>query len=105
MGRKTKPKLSQREMEDEVIWKYMHYEPMTLEEASVALHMYDNAHGIIKSKRPMTKMGFLKLENRILQKLRKACEDAGLGPEVLQMFGNCKRDYATMNHNMRPSDN
>ena len=103
MGRKAKPKLSQREMEDEVIWKYMHYEPMTLEEASLALHMYDNAHGI-KSKRPMTKVGFLKLENRILQKLRKACEDAGIGPDVLQMFGNCKRECATTSSDLRPSD-
>jgi hypothetical protein len=103
MGRKAKPKISQREMEDEVIWKYMNHEPMTLEEASLALHMYDNAHGI-KSKRPMTKMGFLKLESRILQKLRKACEDAGLGPEVLQMFGNCKRECATINRGLRPSD-
>ena len=33
MGRKAKPKLSLREMEDEVILKYMNHEPMTLEEA------------------------------------------------------------------------
>lgn len=99
MGRKAKVKLSQREMEDEVILKYMNCEPMTLEESALALHMYDNAHGI-KSKKPMTKMGFLKLEQRIMMKLRKACEDAGLSKaeamEILQSLSKPQRCAATV---------
>lgn len=99
MGRKAKVKLSQREMEDEVILKYMNGEPMTLEESALALHMYDNAHGI-KSKKPMTKMGFLKLEQRIMMKLRKACEDAGLSKaeamEILQSLSKPQRCAATI---------
>lgn len=105
MGRKAKPKLTLREQEDAVILKYINGEPMSLEEASLALFMYDKAHGA-PVKKPMTKMGFLKLEERILQKLRKACEEKGIGIEVLQMFGNCKRECATatVNHDLRPSD-
>lgn len=97
MGRKAKPKLTLREQEDTVILKYLNGEPMTLEESTLALHMYDNAHGR-PSKKPMTKMGFLKMEMRIMEKLRKACEEKGIGPEVLQMFGNCKRTCATGNY-------
>jgi hypothetical protein len=86
-------------MEDEVILKYMNGEPMTLEESALALHMYDNAHGI-KSKKPMTKMGFLKLEQRIMMKLRKACEDAGLSKaeamEILQSLSKPQRRAATV---------
>lgn len=102
MGRKAKPKMSLRDREDEVILKYMNREPMTLEEAALALHMYDNAHGI-KSKKPMTKMGFLKLENKILAKLKKACDEMGIGAEVLQMFGNCRRETAA-SYGLKPSD-
>lgn len=98
MGRKAKPKLTQRELEDEVIYKYMCGEPLTLEEAAIALHMYDNAHGI-KSKKPLTKMGFLKLEARILEKLRKACEAQGFTKrevlEMLQELDSCKRTSAS----------
>lgn len=99
MGRKAKAKLSQREMEDEVILKYMNGEPMTLEESALALHMYDKAHDI-KSKKPMTKMGFLKLEQRIMLKLRKACEAAGLSKaeamEILQSLSKPRRCVATV---------
>lgn len=99
MGCKAKVKLAQSEMEDEVILKYMNGEPMTLEESALALHMYDNAHGI-KSKKPMTKMGFLKLEQRIMMKLRKACEDAGLSKaeamEILQCLSKPQRCAATV---------
>ena len=102
MGRKAKEKISQREQEDNVILKYINGEPMTLEEASLALFMYDKAHGV-PTKKPMTKMGFLKLEERILQKLRKACEEKGIGIEVLQMFGNCKRETVVGNGNYRNS--
>lgn len=99
MGRKAKPKLTQREQEDEVILKYMNGELLTLEESALALHMYDKAHTKgYKAKKPMTRMGYLKFEQRVLQKLRKACEEAGIGPEVLQMFGNCKRQCATGNY-------
>jgi len=100
MGRMTKPKLTQEEQENEVILKYMNREPMTLEEAAIALHMYDKAHTKgYKSKKPMTRMGYLKFEQRVLQKLRKACEAGGIGPEVLQMFGNCKHECAFGNYN------
>jgi hypothetical protein len=82
----------------------MNGEPMTLEESALALHMYDNAHGI-KSKKPMTKMGFLKLEQRIMLKLRKACEDAGFSKteaiEILHSLSKPQRCAATI----RESDN
>lgn len=86
MGRHSKPILNEQEMEDEVILKYMMGKPMTLEESALALHMYDKAHGI-ESDKPMTKMGFLKFEQRIMMKLRKACEDAGISKtEMLSLF-------------------
>lgn len=87
MGRKAKPKLSLREMEDEVILKYMNHEPMTLEEAALAMWMYDGR----KTKKPMTRMGLLKQEAKIMKKLQKACKAAGIGPEVLELFGAPRR--------------
>lgn len=94
MGRKPKEKLTQREQEDAVILKYINGEPMTLEESALALWMFDGR----KTKKPMTRMGYLKFEQRVMLKLRDACEKAGIGPEVLQMFGNCKRQCATGNY-------
>lgn len=67
--------------EDSVIAKYIAGEPMTLKEASLALFMYDRAHPLPGKKppvKPMTEMGMLKFELRILQKLKRECEKAGL---------------------------
>lgn len=85
--------------EDSVIEKYMFGEPMTLKEASLALFMYDKAHpepGKKAPERPMTEMGLLKLETRILQKLRAECQKAGLTwDEVRDYFCGKDRDTAT----------
>ena len=101
MGRKPKEKLSLKEQEDVVIYKYMHAEPMTLEESALALHMYDNAHGRV-SKKPMSKMGILKLEARIFEKLRKACEEKGFSKqeaiEILSAMSNSRRENARGNY-------
>lgn len=101
MGRKPKEKLSLREQEDNVIYKALYRTPMTLEETALALHMYDNAHGI-KSKKPMSKMGMLKYEARIMEKLRKECEARGFTRrevlEILQAFNNCRRSAAAGNY-------
>lgn len=85
--------------EDSVIEKYMNGEPMTLKEASLALFMYDKAHpepGKKPPTKPMSEMGLLKLETRILQKLRNECIKAGLTwDEVRDYFCGKDRDVAT----------
>jgi len=95
-GRPAKVKMTLQEQEDAVILKYMNGEPMTLEETALALWMNDGR----PKGGPMSRMGVLKLEQRACLKLRKACEEAGIGPEILQMFGtNCKRTSATRSIN------
>jgi hypothetical protein len=95
-GRPAKIKMTLEEQEDAVILKYLNGEPMTLEETALAMWMNDGR----PKGGPMTRMGVLKLEQRACAKLRKACEAAGIGPEILQMFGtNCKRTSATRSHN------
>lgn len=84
MGRPAKPKLTLQEQEDEVILKYLNGEPMTLDEAALAVWMCDGR----KTKQPMTKMGFLKYERKILDKLRKEFEKAGLTKEEFFNFFN-----------------
>ena len=39
----------------------------------------------------MTRMGLLKQEAKIMKKLQKACKAAGIGPEVLELFGASRR--------------
>lgn len=87
MAHKAKPKLSQQEQEDEVILKYINGEPMSLEEAALALWMCDGR----KTKKPMTRMGILKMEQRIMQKLRKACAEKGVTIDDLASFTKDKR--------------
>ena len=82
MARKAKPKQSLQEQEDEVILKYLNGEPMTLEETALGLWMYDGR----KTLKPMSRMGILKLEQRILQKFRKACEEHGISEDDLFTF-------------------
>lgn len=82
MARKAKPTLSLREQEDEVILKYLNGEPLTLEETALAMWMYDGR----KTKKPMTRMGMLKMEQRIMEKLRKACSEKGITVEDLACF-------------------
>lgn len=82
MGRKPKEKLSLREQEDEVIMKYICGEPMTLEEAALALWMSDGR----KTKKPMTKMGYLKFEQKILAKLKNECAKVGITADDLALF-------------------
>jgi len=90
MARKAKPKLSLQEQEDEVILKYINGEPMTLEETALALWMTDGR----KTKKPMSRMGMLKMEQRIMEKLRKACSVKGITIEDLACFQRDKRSCA-----------
>jgi len=90
MARKAKPKQSLQEQEDEVILKYINGEPMTLEESALALWMADGR----KSKKPMSRMGMLKMEQRIMEKLRKACVENGITVEDLVCFQRDKRSCA-----------
>lgn len=90
MARKAKPKLSLREQEDEVILKYLNGEPLTLEETALAMWMYDGR----KTLKPMTRMGMLKMEQRIMEKLRKACSVKGITIEDLACFQRDKRSCA-----------
>lgn len=90
MARKAKPKLSLREQEDEVILKYLNGEPLTLEETALAMWMYDGR----KTLKPMTRMGMLKMEQRILEKLRTACAKIGVTVEDLACFQREKHTCA-----------
>jgi hypothetical protein len=82
---KTNTISNQQEIEDEIIIKYIHGEPLTLNEAAIALYMYDKGHGI-KSKKPMSAMGFLKMEQRILNKLKIECKKRYIDVDCLKMF-------------------
>lgn len=82
MARKAKPKLSLREQEDAVILKYINGEPMTLEETALAMWMHDGR----KTKKPMTRMGMLKMEQKILGKLKAECAKRGVTVEDLACF-------------------
>lgn len=90
MARKAKPKLSLREQEDAVILKYINGEPLTLEETALAMWMYDGR----KTKKPMTRMGMLKMEQRIMLKLRKACDKVGITIDDLGIFNKNGRTCA-----------
>lgn len=79
-----------QEKEDDVILKWLQFEPMTLEEGALALWMRDGR----KTAKPMTRMGFLKLEQRILKKLRKACDKYGISLEDVLSLCHCGRTCA-----------
>lgn len=91
MARKAKPKLSLREQEDAVILKYLNGEPMTLEETALGLWMYDGR----KTKKPMTRMGMLKMEQKILAKLKAACDKYGVTIDDLACFQKSNRAPAS----------
>lgn len=91
MARKAKPKLSLREQEDAVILKYINGEPMTLEETALALWMRDGR----KTKKPMTRMGMLKMEQKILGKLKAECAKRGVTVEDLACFQRDGRSAAS----------
>lgn len=74
MGRKPKEKLTQEEMEDLVMCKWLNHEPMSLEEASIALWMHEGR----KRARPYTKMQILKIEQQALKKLRDGLAKFGI---------------------------
>lgn len=74
MSRKPKPKLSLREMEDEVIYKYMTGQRMSLEETAIAIWMHEGK----KKPKPFSKIYALKLEQQALAKLRKGLEKYGI---------------------------
>lgn len=74
MGRHKKEVLTDEEMEELVISKYMTYSPMTLEEAAFALWMIDGK----KTARPMTRMGILKIEQKACAKMREKLKKYGI---------------------------
>ena len=70
----SKPKLSLYEMEDEVIYKYMTGERLSLEETAIAIWMHEGK----KKPKPFSKIYTLKLEQQALAKLRKGLEKYGI---------------------------
>lgn len=74
MGRPKKVVLTDEEMEELVISKYLTGTPMTLEETAFALWMSDGR----KTPRPMTRMGVLKIEQKACAKLRIALKKYGI---------------------------
>ena len=81
-ARQKKCRMTQKEKEDAVILKFRNNEAMSLDEAALALWMSEGRKG-----KPMTRMGLLKMEQRILVKLAKTCQDRGLNKaEVIEML-------------------
>lgn len=74
MGRHKKEILTDEQMEELVISKYLTHSPMTCEEAAFALWLADGK----KTKRPMTRMGLLKIEQRALKKVREGLKHYGI---------------------------
>ena len=73
-GRPKKPTLSLEEQENAVILKYLNNEPMTLEETALAIWMVEGR----KTKRPMTRVGMLAIENKALAKLKTGLKKYGI---------------------------
>ena len=74
MGRHKREVLTDEQMEELVISKYMTHSPMTCEEAAFASWLADGK----KTKRPMTLMGLVKIEQRALKKVREGLKRYGI---------------------------
>ena len=73
-GRPKKERKSLEEMEDEVILKWLNSEPMTFEEAALALWMHEGR----KTPKPLSKPRLIAIEARALQKIREKFKKLGI---------------------------
>ena len=73
-GRPKKERKSLEEMEDEVILKWLNSEPMTFEEAALALWMHEGR----KTPKPLSKPRLIAIEASALQKIREKFKKLGI---------------------------
>lgn len=73
-GRPKKERKSLEEMEDDVILKWLNFEPMTFEEAALALWMHEGR----KTPKPLSKPRLIAIEAGAMQKIRKKFSNIGI---------------------------
>lgn len=73
-GRPKKEHKSLEEMEDEVILKWLNFEPMTFEEAALALWMHEGR----KTPKPLSKPRLIAIEAGAMQKIREKFSKIGI---------------------------
>ena len=73
-GRPKKERKSLEEMEDDVILKWLNSEPMTFEEAALALWMHEGR----KTPKPLSKPRLIAIEAGAMQKIRKEFSKIGI---------------------------
>ena len=73
-GRPKKERKSHEEMEDEVILKWLNSEPMTFEEAALALWMHEGR----KTPKPLSKPRLIAIEAGAMQKIREKFSEIGI---------------------------
>lgn len=90
-GRPRKERKSLEEMEDDVILKWLNYEPMTFEEAALALWMHEGR----KKTKPLSKARMIAIEATAMHKLREKFAEIGvkcLDDICDPHFRNCNAD-------------
>lgn len=73
-GRPKKERKSIEEMEDDVILKWLNFEPMTFEEAALALWMHEGR----KTPKPLSKPRLIAIEAGAMQKIREKFSKIGI---------------------------
>ena len=73
-GRPKKERKSHEEMEDEVILKWLNFEPMTFEEVALALWMHEGR----KTPKPLSKPRLIAIEAGAMQKIREKFKKLGI---------------------------
>lgn len=73
-GRPRKERKSLEEMEDDVILKWLNFEPMTFEEAALALWMHEGR----KTPHPLSKPRMIAIEAGALSKIRERFAKIGI---------------------------
>lgn len=73
-GRPKKERKSLEEMEDDVILKWLNFEPMTFEEAALALWMHEGR----KTPKPLSKPRLIAIEAGAMQKIREKFSKIGI---------------------------
>lgn len=89
-GRPKKVVKSLEEQEDDVILKWLNFEPMTLEEAALALWMHEGR----KTAKPLSKMRIIQLETDAMLKLRQKFKKIGINTfdDVYVASGRCNAE-------------
>lgn len=73
-GRPRKEVKSLEEMEDDVILKWLNFEPMTFDEAALALWMHEGR----KTPKPLSKARLIAIEAGAMHKIRAKFEAIGI---------------------------